>query len=203
MTSSVLKLALIFVCAASPAAYAITINPISYTATPGEGIAEGGAYNYFDDGGTQLTDGILGDNNWTTDLGNGPAAEWVGWKTVNPDLTFNFASPVLITDVVIGFNYNVPGHIFLPLTVIINGISFNLTGNELADVTREFLTFSGNFTGSSLNISFINDTSGLSNFIFIDEVQFLGPTAPIPEPSLMLGMLAFGTGLLYKKRPLL
>src|SRR5580693_1478272 len=63
----------------SPAG-AIPLVPISYTATPGEGTNQGGYYNYFDDTGHQLTNGIYGVNDYSADLGNGPAYEWVGWR---------------------------------------------------------------------------------------------------------------------------
>src|SRR5262245_4863952 len=56
---------------ATPAAHAQFIVPASYTSTPGQGQAEGGSLNYFDDGGVQLTDTILGVNDWQANLGNG------------------------------------------------------------------------------------------------------------------------------------
>ncbi|MFM7696730.1 MAG: hypothetical protein ACKO6G_08675, partial [Vulcanococcus sp.] len=58
-------------------------SPVNYTATPAEGQAQGGSYNYFDDTGSQLTDDILGYYDWTANLGNGQAYEWVGWRLVD------------------------------------------------------------------------------------------------------------------------
>ena len=60
------------------------VIPTGYTATPGEGQAQGGSYNYFDDTGHQLTDGVFGVNDWTANLGHGNAYEWVGWISVDP-----------------------------------------------------------------------------------------------------------------------
>src|SRR5580692_6062496 len=103
----------------SPAS-AIPLVPISYTATPGEGIAQGGYYNYFDDTGHQLTDGIYGVNDWSANLGNGIAYEWVGWRVADPTITFQFSTPVTINQVGIDFNKTTSDMIFLPSSVTID-----------------------------------------------------------------------------------
>src|ERR1700676_2570618 len=59
----------------SSTAGATSLVPTNYVATPGEGIAQGGYYNYFDDTGHQLTDGIYGVNDFSANLGNGIAYE--------------------------------------------------------------------------------------------------------------------------------
>ncbi|MBC8137395.1 MAG: PEP-CTERM sorting domain-containing protein [Fibrella sp.] len=168
------------------------VTPTSYTLTPGEGTAQGGSFNYFDDGGTQLTDNILGVDNWTADLGNGPAQQWVGWIVANPAASFAFTAPVSISQVQIGFNRAQGAGIFLPPTVNINGQLFALTGTELADNTRGFVNFDVNFTGTTLPLSLVDGTG--SAWIFVDEVRFVGAeVATVPEPSaLALAIPALG-----------
>ena len=153
------------------------VMPTSYTITPGQGTADDGTYNYFDDGGGQLTDGIFGGPLWYDDLGNGNAYEWVGWRTVNPTLTFSFSPAVSIASVTLGFSRGSGGGVFLPSSVTIAGQSFTLTGEEFSDNLRQDLVFTlaTPFTGGDLAIN-LSDENG--NWIFLDEVRFTA----VPEP---------------------
>lgn len=162
------------------------IAPVSYTASPG-GV---GTFTYFDESGSQLTDGIFGVDDWTTDLGNGNAFEWVGWTTPAPSITFTFSGNPTIQTVLIGFNRaEATGAIFLPLTVTIGGVEFVLTGTELVDGTRGFLAFFGPWTGNTLQI----DMTERGPFTFVDEIQF--SALAIPEPATWT-LLALGSALL-------
>lgn len=158
----------------SSSALGATIIPTSYTATPGQGTAQGGSWDYFDDTGSQLTDGGFGVDDWTANLGNGPAYEWVGWRTVDPSFTFNFASTVTVDKVFIDFERAQGAGIYLPTTVTIGGTTFTLTGNELPNQTRGTLEFDGSWTGSSLSMDMTR-----SLWLFVDEVQFNA----VPEPA--------------------
>jgi hypothetical protein len=175
-------------------------------ATVGEGTAQGGTFDYFDDGGNQLRDSILGANEWFNDLGNGNAQEWVGWLVAEPTITFTFSSSVTINRVEIGFNRSQPSAIFLPATVRIGGVPFTLAGSELPDTTRGFLTFSGTFTGISLTIELLDMST--ARWIFTDEFRFFddnGTPPPgdpvIPEASTMI-LLGCGLVLMGLLRPL-
>lgn len=153
--------------AISGAAAAGFITPSSYTATPGEK----GYYYEIDETGTQLIDGAIGSNNWQENLGNGNSYEWVGWLVANPHLSFTFDSQAKIDQVLIGFYRGNP--INLPKSVVINGKTFTLSGNEIAG-GRKFLKFTGPFTGPNIEIDLIDDNTG--SWIFIDEVQFSTPS---------------------------
>ncbi len=184
--SHVLLILALFAVLVRPATAGIIV-PASYTATTGQGWAEGGTWNYFDDTGVQLTDGIYGVDNWTANLGYGNAQEWVGWITVNPTLTFAFNSPVTVNKVSIDFARAEPGAgIYLPTQVTIGGVAFALSGAELADQTRGTLEFVGSWTGNSLSVEI---TTRGRNWVFVDEVQF----SAVPEPAHWAG--ASGLGL--------
>lgn len=173
------------------------VIPLSYTAPAGTV----GVYSYFDDGGSQLTDEILGADDWTANLGSGNAREWVGWSgaSTNPTLTFTFSDSPTIRSVLIGFNRGeVTGAIFLPSQVAIGGTIFSMTGSELPDNTRGFLQYDGSWTGNTLPIAFTQS----GPWLFIDEVRF--STSAIPEPAvtaLGLGVGMLATVMYRRKRP--
>lgn len=169
---------------------AAPILPVSYTATPGEGQAQGGSLNYFDDTSTQLIDGDLGANEWNAN----DAYEWVGWKVAEPSLVFNFGGTVTVNEVRIGFNRADSSGIYLPSSIQIGGDVFAIAANSIADNSRGFLTFTGDWTGPSLSMEFSDGDAG--RWIFVDEVRFdgVGDVAAVPEPA--TGMLFLSAGLL-------
>jgi hypothetical protein len=175
----------------SPAG-ATPVIPLSYTATVGEGVAQGGTFNYPDATGGQLTDGIYGINDWTANLGNGNAYEWVGWRVADPVLTFQFAGPVTITQVGIDFNRTEPvGLIFLPNAVTIGSADFTVAPNAIPDSTRGTLFFDGLWVGNSLTIHLAD--ANPHNWIFVDEITF--NVVQVPEPSVLV-LLTVGLGWL-------
>jgi hypothetical protein len=176
----------------SPAG-ASPLVPTSYTATPGEGIAQGGTYNYFDDTGRQLIDGIYGTNDWSANLGNGNAYEWVGWRVADPVITFQFSGPVTIDQVGIDFNRTEEptALIFLPGTVSIGGTDFSVAPNAIPDDSRGTLFFNGSWNGTTLTIDLVH--SNPNTWIFVDEITFDGVL--VPEPSAFM-LLTGGLGWL-------
>ena len=171
---------------------ATALAPTGYTATPGEGTAQGGTFNYFDDTGSQLTDGIYGVNDWSANLGNGNAYEWVGWTVANPSITFQFSGPVTIDQVGIDFNRNEEApQIFLPNTVSIGGTGFTVAANAIPDDSRGTLFFNGSWSGTTLTINLTD--ANTAHWIFVDEITFDG--VPVPEPSAFM-LLTVGLGWL-------
>jgi hypothetical protein len=182
----------------SSSAAATSLVPTNYVATPGEGTAQGGYYNYFDDTGHQLTDGIYGVNDWSANLGNGIAYEWVGWRVADPTITFQFFAPVTINQVGVDFNRTESDLIFLPSTVVIGGTDFTVNPNAIPDDTRGTLFFNGSWTGTTLTVN-LSDCS-TSDWIFVDEITFNG-VACVPEPS-VFAVLTCGLGsLILSVRP--
>jgi len=149
------------------------VMPVSYVSTPGEGRPLG-LYDYLDETGSQLTDGVTGLDNVVADLGNGPAYEWVAWKTVEPTITFTFSEAVImITSVQLGLaRSDGVNRIHLPSTVTVGGTMFVPSGVEIANDTRGFLTFSGSWSGTNIAIQLSdNDPTW---WVFLDEVRFFG-----------------------------
>ena len=182
---------------------AAVLTPTSYVATRGEGVAQVGSWNYFDETGRQLTDGFRGVDDWTENLGHGIAYEWVAWRKVNPTLTFNFAGVVTIDKVFIDFErWEYRSAIYLPSNVNIGGTDFSLAGDEIPDYTHGTIEFPGAWTGSSLTITLTPRSGGWTfgrYWTFVDEVQFSG----IPEPSaaaLIAGLGLVGFGALRRGR---
>ncbi len=168
---------------------ATPVVPTGYTATPGEGIAQGGFYNYFDETGSQLIDENFGADDWTANLGNGIAYEWVGWRVANPVITFQFSGPVTITQVGIDFNRTESSMIFLPNTVSLGSTDFAVAPDAIPDASHGMLFFNGLWTGASLTV-ILTDCSP-SHWTFVDEISF--SVEAVPEPSVFM-LVAIGIG---------
>lgn len=175
---------------AAASASAQFVAPTSYTATGAEGTTVGGSWEYFDDGGTQLTDGIFGIDAWSADLGQGNAQEWVGWYTTPATITFTFPVAVTVTAVTLGLARSEAAGIFIPPSITVGTETFALAPDTFPDGTRANLTFTlaQPILGTQLTVN-VNSTPG--QWAFLDEVQI---AAAVPEPatgaSLGLGLAA-------------
>ncbi len=141
------------------------VESLSYTATKGEGRAQGGAFDYLDNTGIQLTDGFLGGDDVFSDF-----YEWVAWGIAQPKISFLFSQPVNIRRIEVHLNRNDKAAISLPTTVIINGVAFKVSPDKIPDKTSRFISFDGKFVGREVVIQI---TRG-KGWVFIDEVRFLG-----------------------------
>jgi len=183
--------ALILPCFWSSPAGATPVLPTSYTATPGEGIIQGGLYNYFDDTGRQLIDGSYGANAWSANVGNGIGYEWVGWQVADPVFTFQFSGPVNISQVGIDFSRTESSMIFLPNTVSIGGTDFTVAMDAIPDASHGTLFFNGLWNGTTLTINLMDCSP--NDWLFVDEISF--DILPVPEPSVLV-LLTGGFGWL-------
>jgi hypothetical protein len=151
---------------------ALTAQPglagVMYTAPPGET----GMVSYFDDTGSQLSDGILGKDDILADQGLGTAYEWVGWTELTDPVTLTFTLPegTSLAAIEIGFNHREGLGVFVPNRVTINGMDFELQAEAVPNNQRADLTFSGPFSGPVVNIVLHHRGRG---WILLDEVRLL------------------------------
>lgn len=187
MINPTLRLAAILGLAAAAQAQ-VFFTPVSYTATPGEGQAEGGSFNYFDDGGSQLTDGILGGQNWYADLGNGAAQEWLGYINAEPMFTFDLGVSRSLTSVGFHINNNQDGGVGIfgsaALRFSPDGIEWTLplvyltSLDDQSNTTARFLDIPVDVNTRFVEATF---TDGTLPWQFFSEARFQGTA--VPEPS--------------------
>ncbi|CAN5843278.1 hypothetical protein BH11PLA1_BH11PLA1_23940 [soil metagenome] len=192
------------------------ITPISYDMANGDGNAHSGAFNYWDDtynglgatttdrapltGGLgQLTDGIIGGNDWAADLGEGPAQRWVGWNSFAPVITFHLGGLYHLNGILVHANNFNSGGVSLFANCM---IELSTDGGANYGAPTLFTPSAGNFAntdaqylqvftgGPGINATEVRLTlTGSNVWLFIDEVTLQG--FPVPAPSAVaLGALS-------------
>lgn len=165
-----------------PAALAGPIAPVSYTISPAPNSS------YPDTGGTELTNGILG-----AGLINSPFVEgipYVAWLNQGAEavpsvvLTFNFGQLFAFNSIDLGILRSDFGNFtILPASATVNGQTFNIASDAIADNTRGWVTL----TPTSLVTSTVSIQITLrpSLWLTMDEVRFDGAAvnSEVPEPS--------------------
>jgi hypothetical protein len=184
----------------------------------GNGVASGGSFNYWDrsyngsgsvttdnaplSGGLgDLTDGVIATQNWNlveNVAGTGP---YVGWRNLDPTITFQFASTASFDSVVIDFDdSDGNGGVAAPLGVVINGTNF-----AISDPAGS-APFAATFQLGGLNTSqIVIQIKRRAQWVFASEVRFFGPTTTVvPEPgtiaSACLGAVVLLTAHRHRRR---
>lgn len=158
-----------------------------------------GTYAYHDETGTQLIDGAYGGNDWTSNFGNGPAYEWVGWANDTPvNIDFDFGVATGIDRVHVGSVQDNLDDVVLPdvrLYSSADGAFWNLVATALMPE---------NIANNGLHHTYVFDGLGLSSrymrvalshnlngpWTFTDEIDFYQNDVSIPEPGMPLLLLA-------------
>lgn len=197
------------------AANAQFVQPVSYAMPNGYGQASGGSFNYWDDtyngtGSTnvdgaaltnglgQLTDSIVGANNWGDNLGNGPAYEWVGWININPEIIFDYGTAQQISRIDVHVNNSNFGSVSIFGTVRVgysdDGVNFGnyqsitTTDADRADLSARFYALNLVEQGAHRYVRL--EFTRTNTWLFISEIR------AVPTPGAMallpLGVLALG-----------
>ncbi|MDX2154461.1 MAG: PEP-CTERM sorting domain-containing protein [Bryobacteraceae bacterium] len=208
-------------------AWSAPISPVSYSMLNGQGNANGGTFNYWDEtysgvgnpfadssplsGGLgQLTDGIVScSDDWAANCGEGPAYRWVGWQSIDPVITFDFGDVRQFTNIGIHTNNFVSGGVSLWASALFrfsnDGIVFGddllrlSTTGERADTTARFLNTPLERSGRYVQISL---TDGNGPWVFVSEIAFEGlQDEVVPEPStFLLAGAAIALAALFNRR---
>lgn len=209
-------------------ANAAVLNPISYDMPNGEGNANGGSYNYWDQtysgsgntsvdgsplsGGLgQLTDDILGGARWDYDLGNGNAYEWVGWNNTTPTITFDFGGSVLLDQASIHVDNSQYGGVgmfsSIDMWASFDGVNYAplssyVTSNaDLSNTANRFIDVPVGENLRYLRLTLHDFPNPTYPWLFISEVDFQGEAnQAVPEPSTVFGAVAFASLIVRRLR---
>ncbi|MBL8231839.1 MAG: PEP-CTERM sorting domain-containing protein [Bryobacterales bacterium] len=213
-------------CGLIPATLALCapITPVSYTMLNGQGVANGGILNYWDEsysgsgstttdgallsGGLgQLTDGFIGcSNDWTVDCGDGAAFRWVAWNTIDPVIVFDFGSLQQFQRISVHTNNVGVGGVSMWDTALFqfsnDGVNFSpgvlrtTSAAEKADPNARYLDTNLAESGRYVRISFADGPTNI--WVLLSEIQFDG-VADVPEPGTAL-LAAAGLLVLMLRR---
>jgi hypothetical protein len=148
------------------------LTPLSYT-------LNSSPWQYWDDTGSQLTDGLYNAIVPGANLGVPDAYNWVGWLGNNPSITFNFSQVVTVDSLTLSTVRWEPAGVYLPTQVLINSNAFSVN-NVFPDTNKAQLTFNGTWTGTTLSLGL----TSVGGWTFLDEVTFDGQIgAPSAPPS--------------------
>jgi len=190
------------------AASAATVSPTSYDMANGQN----GSYTYQDGsysvGGSlhpnanissaalsgglgELTDGYIETKNWNaagveSAAGNGP---YVGWASIQPVITFNFADVTDFVSATFYFDASNVGGVAPPRSVTINGEN-QLVPTPASNAPFAFTFDLSNQAPTDTLVATIFDGQG--SWVFLSEVTFEANVSAVPLPA---GALLLLTGL--------
>ncbi len=192
-------------------AQAAEILPMSYDMLNGEV----GSYEYFDEsysgsgnplaalsplsGGLgDLTDGLVATQNWDIvepPLGAGP---YVGWSSIDPTITFNFAAGTDIDQIDFYFDDSEYGGVYAPGSVDIGASNYAIA--DPAGTAPFLFSLDGlgmtNVTTLDITINRRDIVNGDKIWVFVSEIDFYGSSGGgpgnVPEPG---ALVLFGLGL--------
>ena len=153
-------------------------------------------------GGTgELTDGVIATLSWNTVH----QPRYVGWFSIDPEITFNFEQDVQIDSITLWFEDfcgQCPNtaKVGPPSSVTIDGTNYLVPDPPGSD-PFPFTVDGLGFTGSTLDIQIFDGLDPDLDWVFLSEVEFDG-TAVIPIPGAFVLLLSAlgGIGLTARRR---
>lgn len=186
---------------ASAPEISVNVEPVSYDMLNGQS----GSFLYHDEiydgtgdntvngaalsGGLgQLTDGEVGADEYATNLGNGAAYEWVGWSSIQPEITFDFGEVVELSGTSIHANNSLDVGLWgnVDISFSDDGVSFSdavsytTSVDQRADATARFIDVPFNRSAQYVRMNFAD---GNQQWIFLSEIDFYGPGTNEPGPT--------------------
>jgi hypothetical protein len=153
-------------------------------------------------GGTgDLTDGVVADLPWdfahSTPTRTGPYVGWWPSQTngLNPTISFDFGTDVLVNKVRIHVDNVGRGRVRAPSMIKLSNISqtpldFSTSGQVPSGAQGWIEIDNLSLSGSTLDMQLFQ---GGRNFVMVSEIEFFGVTSAVPEPATWLMMiLGFG-----------
>lgn len=181
-----------------PATSAISVQPSTYSFVPG---SNKGSFDYSDETGNQLTDGIYGPSRLLT---NADAIPYVGWYAPVVTIDFNFGALVTIEGVTVSALQAWLGNIALPDVYVYSSAD----GATWTPVTQMITPENpdNNFQNVDLSLSGFSVTTeyiqvqlrrnNIGPWIFVDEISFEGEIfAQVPERTLVANVPDAGATL--------
>ena len=155
-------------------------------------------YQYWDDTGGQLTDGLYNALIPHVNLAVPDAFNWVAFGGAG-EVTFNFASNVTIQNISVSMARWEPAAVYLPSSILVNGTPHAINAGSYVDTDHALIDLNGSWTGSALTLYF----TSAGQWTFLDEVTFDGSSdaSPVPEAGSTLALVgATLLGLLAVRR---
>lgn len=163
-----------------------------------------GPWGYWDDTGSQLTDGLYNDLIPGVNLATPNAYNWVGFSGGTPSVTFNFGSSVTIDQVSLSMAHWTPAAVYLPSQVLLNSTAFAVNSGNYPNMNHALLEFSGSWIGSTLTLTITPGYPGV--WTFLDEVTFnqaapkASPGNTVPDATSTLPLIAAALAGLFVVR---
>jgi hypothetical protein len=151
---------------------------------------ETGSYSYFDDaydgdgdntvpleplsnGLGELTDGVLATEHW-----NSTSGPYVGWKSIEPTITFHFDAPVTIDVLTIHVDDSGGGGGVVPpsdIEITMGGEFRSFAVSDPAGSAPFAASFTNlSLTGTQLELTLLDDGFTSSRYMMLSEVEFFG-----------------------------
>ncbi|MFM8285967.1 MAG: hypothetical protein ACKOGA_04485 [Planctomycetaceae bacterium] len=129
-----------------------------------------------------LTDGVVATTNW-----NGQYLRYVGWYSIDPQVTFHFSSDVAIDNIRFHFDDAKFGGVFSPASVTIRSGTNSLTRSVVDPSGNGPFAFdfgSPGFAGRDFEITIFRSRDGSNNpyWVMVSEIEFTGTVVTSPVP---------------------